>query len=121
MGPSSLLLAKGSPMSKVRPLVIFGCSLVSAGALALAVPATSHASCLLGIPSLVCNNGVLSSPGSAGILNIGPGSTGIGNLGPGNTGLLNIGAGNIGAANIGIANVGAAGIGVLKHGLLGLG
>ncbi len=108
-------------MPKLRPLIIFGCSLVGASAMALAVPVTSNAACLFGIQGLVCNNGVLSSPGSVGILNIGPGSTGIGNLGPANTGLLNIGGLNTGAANIGIGNTGAANIGVLKHGLLGLG
>jgi PPE-repeat protein len=108
-------------MSVIRSTVILGCSLLGAGAIAIALPATSNAACLLGIKSLVCDNGILTSPGSAGILNFGPGSTGIGNLGPGNTGLLNIGAANFGAANIGIANVGAANIGTLKHGLLGLG
>jgi hypothetical protein len=108
-------------MSVIRSTVILGCSLLGAGAIAIAVPATSNAACLLGIKSLVCDNGVLTSPGSAGILNIGPGSTGIGNLGPGNTGLLNIGGANVGAANIGVGNIGVAGIGVGKRGLLGLG
>ena len=108
-------------MSILRPFVILGCSLAGASAIALAVPATSNAACLLGIPSLVCHNGILSSPGSAGILNIGPGSTGVANLGPGNTGAANVGAGNWGLANIGIGNVGGVNVGVLKKGLLGLG
>jgi PPE-repeat protein len=108
-------------VSVIRSTVILGCSLLGAGAIAIAAPATSNAACLFGIKSLVCDNGVLTSPGSAGILNFGPGSTGIGNLGPANTGLLNIGAGNTGAANIGILNTGAANIGVLKTGLLGTG
>ncbi len=108
-------------MSVIRSTVILGCSLLGAGAIAIAAPATSNAACLFGIKSLVCDNGVLSSPGSAGILNFGPGSTGIGNLGPGQTGLLNIGGLNAGAANIGVGNIGLAGIGVGKRGLLGLG
>jgi hypothetical protein len=108
-------------MSVLRSTVILGCSLLGAGAIAIAAPATSNAACLFGIKSLVCDNGILTSPGSAGILNIGPGSTGVGNLGPFNTGLLNIGAGNTGAANIGVFNTGLAGIGGFGKGLLGLG
>jgi Pentapeptide repeats (8 copies) len=106
-------------MSAFRSAVIFGCSLLGASAIAVAVPATSNAACLLGIKSLVCNNGVLSSPGSTGIINTGPGSTGILNLGPFNTGIGNIGAGNTGLLNIGAGNVGAVNVGVLHHGLLG--
>jgi hypothetical protein len=94
-------LAKDFSMSAIRSTVIFGCSLLGAGAIAMAVPATSNAACLLGIQSLVCNNGVLSSPGS----------TGIGNIGAFNTGLLNIGVGNVGGVNLGN----------LHHGVLGLG
>ncbi|MDT7763585.1 MAG: hypothetical protein QOC63_3005 [Mycobacterium sp.] len=98
-------------MSAFRSTVIFGCSLLGAGAIAMAVPATSNAACLLGISGTVCNNGILSSPGSTGILNLGPLNTGIGNIGIGNTGLLNIGAGNVGGVNLGTGH----------HGLLGLG
>src|ERR1700676_5498386 len=98
-------------MSAFRSTVIFGCSLLGASAIATAVPATSNAACLLGIKSLVCNNGVLSSPGSTGIINTGPLNTGVGNIGIGNTGLLNIGAGNVGGVNLGTGH----------HGLLGLG
>ena len=101
-------LAKEIYLSAIRSTVIFGCSLLGASAIAVAVPATSNAACLLGITGLVCNNGVLSSPGSTGIVNTGPFSTGILNLGPLNTGIGNIGAGNTGLLNIGGGNVGAA-------------
>jgi hypothetical protein len=108
-------------MPVIRSTVILGCSLLGAGAIAMAVPATSNAACLLGISSLVCNNGVLSTPGSTGILNLGPGNTGVGNIGAANTGLLNIGIGNFGAANIGNFNSGALGLGNFHTGLLGSG
>jgi len=98
-------------MSAIRSTVIFGCSLLGASAIAMAVPATSNAACLLGITGLVCNNGVLSSPTSTGILNLGPANTGIGNIGAFNTGLLNIGAFNTGAANLGVGHVGILGLG----------
>jgi hypothetical protein len=96
-------------MPKLRYIVIVGCSLLGASTIAMANPAASNASCLLGLSSVVCNNGVLSTPGSTGILNLGPGNTGIGNIGAGNTGLLNIGARNTGAVNLGVGH----------HGLLG--
>jgi hypothetical protein len=108
-------------MSAIRSTVILGCSLLGAGAIAMAVPATSNAACLLGISSLVCNNGVLSSPGSTGIINTGPGSTGILNLGPANTGIGNIGAFNTGLLNIGTANTGGLNLGNFHSGILGLG
>ena len=59
-------------MSAIRSTVIFGCSLLGAGAIAMAVPATSNAACLLGIPGVVCTNGVLNTPTSTGILNEAP-------------------------------------------------
>ena|ERR1700738_1516920 len=98
-------------MALMRSTVILRCSLLGAGVIAMAVPATSNAACLLGISSLVCNNGVLSSPGSTCILNLGPGNTGIGNIGIGSFGLLNIGGPNVGAANIGTGHVGLLGLG----------
>ena len=98
-------------MSFIRSTVILGCSLLGAGAVAMAVPATSNAACLLGISSLVCNNGVLSTPTSTGILNLGPHNTGIGNIGAFNTGLLNIGIGNTGALNSGNFHSGLLGSG----------
>jgi hypothetical protein len=76
----------------------------------MAVPATSNAACLLGISSLVCNNGVLTSPTSAGILNLGPYNTGIG-IGAANTGLLNVGTLNTGALNLGNSHSGILGLG----------
>ena len=48
-------------MPFIRSTVIFGCSLMGAGAIAMAVPATSNAACLLGIQDLVCNDGILDS------------------------------------------------------------
>jgi PPE-repeat protein len=108
-------------MSFIRSTVILGCSLLGASAVAMAVPATSNAACLLGISSLVCNNGVLSSPGSTGIINFGPGSKGILNLGPGNTGIGNIGTLNTGLLNIGGVNNGALNLGNFHSGILGLG
>lgn len=98
-------------MPKFRSIVIVGCSLLGASTIAMANPAASHADCLLGLSSVVCNNGVLSTPTSTGILNLGPFNTGIGNLGVGNKGLLNIGDFNTGAANLGTGH----------HGLLGIG
>lgn len=98
-------------MPKFRSIVIVGCSLLGASTIAMANPASSNAACLLGLSSVVCNNGVLTTPGSTGILNLGPGNTGVGNLGIGNTGLLNIGDFNQGAANLG----------TFHHGLLGIG
>jgi len=98
-------------MSFIRSTVILGCSLLGAGAVAMAVPATSNAACLLGISSLVCNNGVLRTPTSTGILNLGPHNTGIGNIRAFNTGLLNIGIGNTGALNSGNFHSGLLGSG----------
>ena len=98
-------------MPVIRSAVILGCSLLGAGAIAMAVPATSNAACLLGISSLVCNNGVLSTPGSTGVLNLGPGNTGIGNIGAFNTGLLNVGIGNTGGLNFGNFHSGLLGAG----------
>jgi pentapeptide repeat protein len=72
------------------------------------LPATSNAACLLGISSLVCNNGVLTSPT---ILNVGPYNTGIANIGAANTGLGNVGAFNIGALNLGNFHSGILGLG----------
>jgi hypothetical protein len=61
-----------------------------AGAVALAVPATSNAACLLGISSLVWH---------------------IGNIGAANTGLLNVGTLNTGALNLGNFHSGILGLG----------
>jgi len=98
-------------MSVIRSTVILECSLLGAGAVAMAVPATSNAACLLGISSLVCHNGVLTSPTSTGILSLGPYNTGIGNIGAANTGLLNVGTLNTGALNLGNFHSGILGLG----------
>ncbi|HEX4586969.1 MAG TPA: hypothetical protein VH185_03260 [Mycobacterium sp.] len=112
-------------MSVIRSTVIFGCSLLGASAISMAVPAISSADCLLGLQNVVCNNGVLSVPTSTGIINTGPFSSGILNLGPVNNGIGNIGGFNTGLLNIGAFNTGAANIGTghvgVLGGLLGLG
>jgi PPE-repeat protein len=108
-------------MPKLRSLTILGCSLLGAGAIAMIAPATSNAACLFGIQGGVCDYGILTTPGSTGIVNFGPGSTGILNLGPGNTGAANFGALNTGLLNAGIANTGVANFGIAKTGLLGIG
>src|SRR5690349_5895651 len=92
-----------------RTLAIVGCSLAGASAIALAMPATASAGCLLGIPGSVCDYGVLTAPGSTGVLNTTAGSNGVGNLGGPSWGLLNIGPGNIGTANVGAGHVGVLG------------
>jgi PPE-repeat protein len=125
-------------MPVICSTVIFGCSLLGAGAIAMAVPATSNAACLLGIQGLVCTNGILNSGPSVGIgnsggfnggvLNSGVGNVGILNNGVANQGVLNNGAinqgiGNLGTANQGILNGGTANQGILNFGkgsLLGL-
>jgi len=119
-------------MSKLRPLVIFGCSLAGASAIALAAPAISSAdNCLLGIKGLVCTNGILNSDtlgpnigiGNSGGFNGGILNSGLGNVGILNQGALNQGVGNLGTANQGILNGGTARQGVLNFGggsLLGL-
>ena len=49
-------------MPFIRSTVIFGCSLMGADAIAMAVPATSNAACLLGMnQDLVRNDGILDS------------------------------------------------------------
>jgi hypothetical protein len=108
-------------MPKFRSLVIVGCSLLGASTIAMANPAASNAACLLGLQNVVCNNGILSVPGSTGIINTAPGSSGILNLGPLNNGIGNIGGLNTGLLNIGVGNTGAANLGTGHHGLLGLG
>ncbi|MFG1934280.1 hypothetical protein ACGFK1_27110 [Mycobacterium sp. NPDC048908] len=108
-------------MPKLRSLTILGCSLLGAGTIAMVAPATSNAACLFGIQGGVCDYGVLTTPGSKGIVNFGTGSTGILNLGPHNTGLGNLGAFNGGALNAGLGNIGVGNFGIGKHGLLGLG
>jgi hypothetical protein len=104
-----------------RTLAVLGCSLAGASAIALAMPATASAGCLLGIPNVVCDNGILTAPGSTGVLNTSPGSLGIANLGGPSWGVANIGGFNAGAANIGGFNAGAANIGTGHTGLLGIG
>ena len=76
-------------MSAFRSFVIVGCSLVGAGAIAMAVPATSSAdNCLLGVKGLVCTSGILNSN------TLGP-NIGIGNSGGFNGGILNFGGGSL--------------------------
>ncbi|WP_101949967.1 hypothetical protein [Mycobacterium sp. 3519A] len=112
-------------MASLRPFVIFGCSLVGAGAIAMAVPATSSAdNCLLGIKGLVCTSGVLNSNtlgpnigiGNSGGFNGGILNSGLGNVGILNGGVLNAGVANQGAGNFGIANLGTANQGILNGG-----
>jgi PPE-repeat protein len=119
-------------MSKVRSFTILGCSLLGAGAVALAVPATSSAdNCLLGVQGLVCTSGILNSNtlgpnigiGNSGGFNGGILNSGVGNVGVLNQGVLNQGIGNLGTANQGILNAGTGRQGVLNFGggsLLGL-
>lgn len=115
-------------MSLIRSTVIFGCSLLGAGAISMAVPAISSADCLLGISGLICNTGILNSGPSVGIANSGGFNggilnSGIGNLGVLNSGNLNEGVGNNGNLNQGILNGGTGQQGVLNFGggsLLGL-
>src|ERR1700741_1068980 len=102
-------------MPTIRPFVILGCSLLSAGAIAMAVPATSSAACLLGIKGLACNNGILNSN------TLGP-QVGIGNSGGFNGGILNSGLGNVRilnnrAANGGVLNGGTANLGIGNQGV----
>jgi PPE-repeat protein len=103
-------------MPTLRPLVIFGCSLAGASAIALAVPATSSAACLLGIQGLVCTNGILNSGPNVGIGNSGGLNGGVLNSGIGNNGTLNQGIGNLGTANQGILNGGTGQQGILNLG-----
>lgn len=102
-------------MPALRPFVIFGCSLAGAGAIALAVPATSSAdNCLLGVQGLVCTSGILNN----GIPNS---QVGIGNSGGFNGGILNSGFGNVGILNQGNANQGIGNFGNVNQGVLNLG
>jgi PPE-repeat protein len=119
-------------MPSFRPFMILGCSLVGAGAIAMAVPATSSAdNCLLGVQGLVCQSGILNSNtlgpnigiGNSGGFNGGILNSGVGNVGILNQGVLNQGVGNLGTANQGILNGGTGRQGVLNFGggsLLGL-
>ena len=97
-------------MPVLRSTVIFGCSLLGAGAIAMAVPATSNAACLLGISGLICNDGILNSS------TLGP-QVGIGNSGGFNGGVLNAGAGNVGILNNGVANAGVLNSGLANQGI----
>jgi PPE-repeat protein len=102
-------------MPALRPFVLFGCSLVGASAIALAVPATSSAdNCLLGVQGLVCDTGILNFgvPGT---------QVGIGNSGGFNGGILNSGFGNVGVLNQGNLNQGIANFGNVNQGALNLG
>jgi PPE-repeat protein len=112
-------------MPTLRPLVIFGCSLVGASAIALAIPATSSAdNCLLGVQGLVCTNGILNNgiPGTQiGIGNSGGFNGGILNSGFGNAGILNNGNLNQGIGNFGNVNQGALNLGNGNSGLLNAG
>lgn len=101
-------------MPSIRPFVIFGCSLMGAGAIALAIPATSNAACLLGIQGLVCHDGILNSS------TLGP-QVGIGNSGGYNGGVLNSGVGNVGILNNGGANAGVLNNGFVNTGIGNLG
>jgi PPE-repeat protein len=112
-------------MPALRPFVLFGCSLVGAGAIALAVPATSSAdNCLLGVQGLVCTSGILNNgiPGTQiGIGNSGGFNGGILNSGFGNAGILNNGNLNQGIGNFGNVNQGALNLGNGNSGLLNAG
>ena len=112
-------------MSFFRSTVILGCSLLGAGAIAIAVPATSSAGCLLGISGLICNDGILNSS------TLGP-QVGIGNCGgfnggilkcdgAGNVGILNSGGPNFGVLNKGLGNAGIGNFGNANKGVLNLG
>jgi PPE-repeat protein len=101
-------------MPTIRPFVIFGCSLMGASAIALAIPATSNAACLLGIQGLVCHDGILNSS------TLGP-QVGIGNSGGFNGGVLNSGVGNVGILNNGVANAGVLNNGFTNTGIGNLG
>jgi PPE-repeat protein len=119
-------------MQAIRSTVIFGCSLLGAGAIAMAVPAISSAdNCLLGIKGLVCTSGILNSNtlgpnigiGNSGGFNGGILNSGLANVGVLNQGVGNAGIGNLGSANQGILNGGTARQGILNFGggsLLGL-
>jgi PPE-repeat protein len=101
-------------MPFIRSTVVLGCSLLGAGAIAMAVPATSSAACLLGISGLICNDGILNSS------TLGP-QVGIGNSGGFNGGILNSGVGNVGILNNGVANAGVLNNGALNQGVGNLG
>jgi PPE-repeat protein len=105
-------------MPSLRPLVILGCSLAGAGAIALAVPATSSAACLFGIDGLICTNGILNSGPNVGIGNSGGFNGGILNSGLGNVGIINNGAANQGVLNSGIGNQGIGNNGTANQGIL---
>lgn len=109
-------------MASRRPFVLLGCSLVSAGAIALAVPATSSAdNCLLGIQGLVCQSGILNSNTlgpNIGIGNSGGFNGGVLNSGLINGGLVNSGVGNFGVLNGGTRNFGIGNQGTGNQGLL---
>lgn len=110
-------------MPTFRPFVIFGCSLLGAGAVALAMPATSSAdNCLFGVQGLVCTSGLLNNsliPGSQiGIGNSGGFNGGILNSGLVNAGVLNSGVGNLGVLNGGTRNFGIGNQGTGNQGLL---
>src|SRR2546430_15363379 len=99
-------------MQTLRPFVLFGCSLVGASAIALAVPATSSAdNCLLGIHGLVCTNGILNSN------TLGP-NIGIGNSVGINRGILNSPMLNIMGLIKVIVNKGSGDDSTTKQGLL---
>jgi PPE-repeat protein len=112
-------------MASLRPLVILGCSLAGAGAIALAVPATSSAdNCLLGVQGLVCSSGILNSNTlgpNIGIGNSGGFNGGVLNSGLLNNGLLNSGVGNQGIGNNGTGNFGILNGGTGRQGILDLG
>jgi PPE-repeat protein len=112
-------------MPSLRPLVILGCSLAGASAIALAVPATSSAdNCLLGVQGLVCTSGILNSNTlgpNIGIGNSGGFNGGILNSGVLNTGVLNSGIGNQGIGNNGTANQGILNGGTGQQGVLNFG
>jgi PPE-repeat protein len=102
-------------MPVIRSTVILGCSLLGAGAIAMAVPATSSAdNCLLGVQGLVCDTGILNFgiPGT---------QIGIGNSGGFNGGILNSGFGNVGGVNNGNLNQGLANFGNVNQGGLNFG
>jgi PPE-repeat protein len=105
-------------MSAIRSTVIFGCSLLGAGAIAMAVPGTSSADCLFGIAGLVCNNGILNSGPNVGIGNSGGFNGGILNSGVGNVGILNNGVANQGVLNNGFVNQGVGNLGTGNQGIL---
>ena len=79
-------------MSFVRSSLLYGASVIGAGAIALVGAAAASA-----------DTGINFSPGNNGLLNSGTGNTGILNSGVGNTGIANnlLGPGGL---NSGIAN-----------------